>query len=66
MLFYFKMFCAFNNGPSKVEDIEGGKFELFGGNITGEFTELVTIIYFIIFIFIIIHHFFLIFKLLLI
>lgn len=36
-----EMVSAFTNGPAKIEAKEGGKFELFGGNISGEFTELV-------------------------
>ncbi|XP_014251204.1 activator of 90 kDa heat shock protein ATPase homolog 1 [Cimex lectularius] len=36
-----EMVCAFTNGPSVVEARNGGKFSLFGGNIYGEFLELV-------------------------
>lgn len=35
------MVTAFTNGPVKLEPKKGGKFELFGGNIHGEFIELV-------------------------
>lgn len=35
------MVMAFTNGPVKLEAKIGGKFELFGGNIYGEFVELV-------------------------
>lgn len=36
-----EMVTAFTNSPAKVEAKRGGKFELFGGNIYGEFVELV-------------------------
>lgn len=36
-----EMVTAFTNAPAKVEAKKGGKFELFGGNIYGEFVELV-------------------------
>uniref|UniRef100_A0A1B6MUF2 Activator of Hsp90 ATPase AHSA1-like N-terminal domain-containing protein n=1 Tax=Graphocephala atropunctata TaxID=36148 RepID=A0A1B6MUF2_9HEMI len=36
-----EMVIAFTNGPVKLEPQKGGKFELFGGNIYGEFIELV-------------------------
>lgn len=35
-----EMVRAFTKGPVKLEPNKGGKFELFGGNIHGEFTEL--------------------------
>lgn len=36
-----QMVSAFTNGPAVIEPKVGGRFELFGGNIVGEFTELV-------------------------
>lgn len=36
-----EMVIAFTRGDVKLELVKGGKFELFGGNITGEFMELV-------------------------
>lgn len=36
-----QMVMAFTKGPVKLEPKNGGKFELFGGNIHGEFLELV-------------------------
>uniref|UniRef100_A0A069DS64 Putative activator of 90 kDa heat shock protein atpase log 1-like isoform 2 n=1 Tax=Panstrongylus megistus TaxID=65343 RepID=A0A069DS64_9HEMI len=36
-----EMVSAFTNGPCKLEPKKGGHFELFGGNILGEFVELV-------------------------
>nr|AIU47030.1 heat shock protein [Phenacoccus solenopsis] len=36
-----ELVTAFTNGPVKMEVKEGGKFELFGGNIHGTFLELV-------------------------
>lgn len=36
-----QMASAFTNGPAKIEAKKNGKFELFGGNVHGEFTELV-------------------------
>ncbi|XP_078037315.1 activator of 90 kDa heat shock protein ATPase homolog 1 [Augochlora pura] len=35
-----EMVQAFTKGPVKMEAKKGGKFELFGGNIHGEFTEI--------------------------
>ncbi|KAI5699316.1 hypothetical protein M8J76_008584 [Diaphorina citri] len=32
---------VFTNGPVRIDAKKGGKFELFGGNINGEFLELV-------------------------
>ena len=34
------MVIAFTKGAVKLEAKKGGKFELFGGNIYGEFVEL--------------------------
>ena len=34
------MVAAFTKGPVKLEPKKEGKFELFGGNIQGEFIEL--------------------------
>lgn len=34
------MMMAFTKSPVKLEPEKGGKFELFGGNIYGEFVEL--------------------------
>lgn len=39
--YFFQMVSAFTNGPAIVDPRVGGQFELFGGNISGEFTELV-------------------------
>ncbi|XP_037036092.1 activator of 90 kDa heat shock protein ATPase homolog 1 [Bradysia coprophila] len=36
-----EMVCAFTRGPCKLEAKKGGIFELFGGNITGKFEELI-------------------------
>ncbi|KAG0726960.1 Activator heat shock protein ATPase 1 [Chionoecetes opilio] len=36
-----EMVAAFTRGDVKLEVVKGGKFEFFGGNITGEFEELV-------------------------
>ena len=36
------MVQAFTNGPVVLEPRVGGKFEIFGGNIQGEFIELVS------------------------
>lgn len=36
-----EMVTAFTRGPVKLELFKGGKFEMFGGNITGIFEELV-------------------------
>lgn len=36
-----EMVTAFTKGPVKLDAVKGGKFELFGGNITGTFEELV-------------------------
>lgn len=36
-----EMVQAFSHGPCKVEAEKGGKFELFGGSVTGTFTGLV-------------------------
>ncbi|KAJ8673417.1 hypothetical protein QAD02_004679 [Eretmocerus hayati] len=35
-----EMVMAFTKGPVKLEAVKGGKFEMFGGNIHGEFVEL--------------------------
>ena len=35
------MVCAFSQSDAEVDAIKGGSFSMFGGNITGEFTELV-------------------------
>ncbi|XP_044756789.1 activator of 90 kDa heat shock protein ATPase homolog 1 [Coccinella septempunctata] len=35
-----EMVTAFTHGPVKLELFKNGKFELFGGNISGEFIEL--------------------------
>lgn len=37
---------AFTQGPAKVELKKGGKFELFGGNIHGDFVEIVSQLFF--------------------
>lgn len=37
------MVQAFTQGPVKLDVKKGGKFELFGGNIHGEFVEVVSI-----------------------
>lgn len=37
---FFQMVQAFTKGPVRLEPKKGGKFELFGGNIHGEFVEL--------------------------
>lgn len=34
------MVQAFTKGPVKLEPKKGGKFELFGGNIHGDFTDI--------------------------
>lgn len=39
-----QMVAAFTRGDVKLEVEKGGKFEFFGGNISGEFEELVSII----------------------
>lgn len=36
-----EMVTAFTRGAVKIEAVKGGKFELFGGNITGTFEELI-------------------------
>lgn len=36
-----EMVTAFTRGAVKIDPVKGGKFELFGGNITGSFQELV-------------------------
>lgn len=36
-----EMVTAFTRGVVKLDAVKGGKFELFGGNITGSFEELV-------------------------
>ncbi|XP_066140824.1 activator of 90 kDa heat shock protein ATPase homolog 1 isoform X1 [Euwallacea fornicatus] len=36
-----EMVTAFTRGHVKLDAVKGGKFELFGGNITGSFEELV-------------------------
>lgn len=36
-----EMVTAFTRGHVKLEPVKGGKFQLFGGNITGTFEELV-------------------------
>lgn len=36
-----EMVTAFTRGAVKLESFKGGKFELFGGNISGTFEELV-------------------------
>lgn len=36
-----EMVTAFTRGAVKLNAVKGGKFELFGGNITGTFEELV-------------------------
>lgn len=36
------MVAAFTRGDVKLEVEKGGKFEFFGGNISGEFEELVS------------------------
>ena len=36
-----EMVQAFTHGPVTLEPTKGGKFEFFGGNIFGEFLELV-------------------------
>jgi activator of HSP90 ATPase len=33
---------AYTRGPVKMDSKPGGKFELFGGNIFGEFLEIVS------------------------
>lgn len=38
-----QMVAAFTRGDVKLEVEKGGKFEFFGGNISGEFEELVSI-----------------------
>nr|CAD7452700.1 unnamed protein product [Timema tahoe] len=40
-LLMFQLVQAFTRGPVKLEAEVGGKFELFGGNIHGDFVELV-------------------------
>lgn len=35
-----EMVTAFTRGPVKIDPVKGGKFEFFGGNITGCFEEL--------------------------
>lgn len=39
------MVQAFTQGPAKLEVKKGGKFELFGGNIHGEFIEIVSLLH---------------------
>ncbi|XP_034252716.1 activator of 90 kDa heat shock protein ATPase homolog 1 [Thrips palmi] len=41
VLTVIEMVQAFTQGPAKLEVKKGGKFELFGGNIHGEFLEIV-------------------------
>ncbi|KAK9702970.1 Activator of Hsp90 ATPase, N-terminal [Popillia japonica] len=36
-----EMVTAFTRGPVKIDPVKGGKFELFRGNITGTFEELI-------------------------
>lgn len=36
-----ELVSVFTNGPVRLEATQGGKFEMFGGNIVGEFLELV-------------------------
>lgn len=36
------MVRAFTHGDALVENFKGGRFSLFGGNVSGEFTELVS------------------------
>lgn len=36
-----EMVTAFTRGAVKIDSVKGGKFELFGGNITGYFEDLV-------------------------
>ena len=38
--FFLKMVTAFTRNEVKLKVEKGGKFELFGGNILGEFQEL--------------------------
>lgn len=39
---FVQMVAAFTRGDVKLEVEKGGKFEFFGGNISGEFEELVS------------------------
>lgn len=36
-----EMVTAFTRGPVKIDPVKGGKFEMFGGNITGCFEDVV-------------------------
>ena len=38
----FQMLCAFTRNDVKIDVQKGGKFELFGGSIVGEFVEIVS------------------------
>lgn len=40
-----QMVQAFTRGSATVDGEKGGKFRLLDGNILGEFTELVSLIY---------------------
>lgn len=40
--FFTQLVSAFTHQPVKFDAIKGGKFQLFDGNITGEFIELVS------------------------
>lgn len=37
---FFQMVQAFTKGPVKLEPKKAGKFELFGGNIHGDFVDI--------------------------
>jgi len=39
------MVQAFTRGPVKMDTKPGGKFELFNGNIFGEFIEIVSYLF---------------------
>lgn len=41
--FDFQMVVAFTRGDVKLDLVKGGKFELFGGNISGEYENLVSL-----------------------
>lgn len=43
MYSFFQLVSAFTNQSVNFQATKGGKFQLFDGNITGEFLELVSI-----------------------
>lgn len=41
-LFFLQLVQAFTHAPATLEADKGGKFHLVDGNVTGEFTDLVS------------------------